>query len=66
MSIYNKLVISGYKLIGKFSKFDPWKKFETLLENQFKSFEEIEKLQWIKLKKILGHAYENVQFYRDK
>jgi len=64
--IYNKLIISGYELLGKFSRFDAWNKFKFLLEYQYKSAEELEEIQWVKLKKILIHAYKNVPFYREK
>lgn len=66
MPFYNRLIISGYKFLGKFSKFNAWKNFQFLLDSQYKSREELEKLQWKKLKKILSHAYENVPFYREK
>ncbi|OGL39046.1 MAG: hypothetical protein A3C43_06020 [Candidatus Schekmanbacteria bacterium RIFCSPHIGHO2_02_FULL_38_11] len=64
--MYNKLIVSGYKFLGTFSEFDAWDKFQFLLDNQYKSREEIEKIQWKKIKKLLIHSYENVPLYKEK
>ncbi|MEW6087751.1 MAG: hypothetical protein AB1498_05550 [bacterium] len=64
--VYNKIVESVYAFAGSVSKYDAWQKYKVLLKNQWLSREEIEKLQWKKLKAILDYSYRTVPFYKNK
>lgn len=52
-----------FPLVRTLTKRKFWKYYKESLDTQWLSKEEIEKLQFIKLKKLIKHAYDNVPYY---
>ena len=57
---------AGFKIVDVFRKTDMLGVYPGLLESQWLSPEELESLQFKKLKELLIHAGKNVEFYRQK
>ncbi len=53
-------------LIDRFTGFTLWREYTNMLKTEYLSLDELKKIQWLKLKEILEHAYAKVPFYRDK
>jgi phenylacetate-CoA ligase len=52
--------------IDRFTGFTLWREYTNMLQVEHLPLDELKKIQWLKLKAILQHAYERVPFYQDK
>jgi phenylacetate-CoA ligase len=53
-------------LLDSFTGFTLWREYKNMIQIEHSSLDELRKIQWLKLKGILEHAYAKVPFYRDK
>jgi len=53
-------------LIDRFTGFNLWREYTNMLHMEHLSIDELKRIQWLKLKEILEHAYVKVPFYRNK
>ena len=60
MDIRKGFLQSYYSLIGK----NTLKYLQMIEKTQFLSIEEIEKIQYKKLKNLIFHSYNNIPFYK--
>lgn len=66
MNLYGKTLETAYAFLSMTSAHKTWKYYQQLLAYQFLPEEELQYIQWIKLQKILSHAYNNVPLYKKK
>ena len=53
-------------LVTATTGFKAWKYYNFYIKSDYFSEETIERLQWVKFKKLIEHAYNNVPFYKEK
>ena len=52
--------------IAHFTDIKIWHEYKKMMRVEEWGLDELKQYQFSKLKKILGHAYENVPFYRER
>jgi len=61
---YTAVVEQGYRLLARFTPCTAWSHFQTLQKNQWLPYDELCRIRWLKLKKLLDFTYDNIPFYR--
>lgn len=64
MSVYGSFVRSLIMPNIKYAGIEFWENYRLLEKTQWMTREDLERLQWKKLKAIITHAYEHVPYYR--
>lgn len=63
-SVNTALVEQVYRLLAKLTPCTTWSHFQTLQKNQWLSYDELCRIRWLSLKKLLDFTYDNIPFYR--
>jgi phenylacetate-CoA ligase len=53
-------------VVDRFTNFTLWREYKNMLQIERLPLDELKRIQWLKLKGILEHAYAKVPFYREK
>jgi phenylacetate-CoA ligase len=66
MNVTRGMVELGYSILNAVSPYKAWGYYTLLSKNQYLPEKELLELQWIRFRRIIRHAYENVPFYHRK